>query len=143
MSQLSDFNLTPEIVIGHDEHRQLFVLALAGTHPEDDAEWLLHELERARIVAEDAIPGNVVRMGSLVRYRSSGGDERTIRLVYPLEADISLGRISVMTPVGVALLGVREGQSISYRARDGRRQALTVIEVLDHPRKDAPEALAT
>lgn len=141
MSQISDFNLTPDIVLGRDEHRQLLVLALSGTHPEDDAEWLLHELERARTVAEEAIPRNVVRMGSTVRYRSSGGGgERTIRLVYPREADISLGRISVMTPVGVALLGVREGQSIAYRARDGRRHALTVIEVLDHPPPGQPAA---
>jgi regulator of nucleoside diphosphate kinase len=137
MSQISDFNLTPEIILGRDEHRQLLVLALSGTHPEDDADWLLHELERARTVAEEAMPRSVVRMGSTVRYRSSGGGERTIRLVYPREADISLGRISVMTPVGVALLGVREGQSISYRARDGRRHALTVLEVIDRPEDTA------
>ncbi|MCW5714829.1 MAG: nucleoside diphosphate kinase regulator [Bauldia sp.] len=142
MSQLTDFNLTPDIVLSRDEHRQLFVLAVAGTHPEDDAEWLLHELERAMIVADEAIPKNVVRMGSLVRYRNSGGDERTIRLVFPGEADISLGRISVMTPVGVALLGLREGQSISYRTRDGRRQALTVVQVRNRPGGDGPGPLA-
>ena len=44
-------------------------------------------------------------------------------LVYPPEADIDAGRISVPTPIGTALLGLAEGQSIDWTARDGRRAA--------------------
>ena len=50
-------------------------------------------------------------------------------LVYPAEADIDAGRVSVGTPIGTALLGLAEGQSIDWTARDGRRQRLTVVAV--------------
>ena len=50
-------------------------------------------------------------------------------LVYPPEANIDAGRISVATPIGTALLGLAEGQSIDWTARDGRKQRLTVVAV--------------
>ncbi|MCW5696715.1 MAG: nucleoside diphosphate kinase regulator [Bauldia sp.] len=143
MTPISDFNLSPEIVIGQAEHRQLVTLALTGTsHSADEADWLLFELDRARLVPDGALPANVVRMGSTVRFRAQGGGERIVRLVYPGEADIAAGRISVLTPVGAALIGLREGQSITYLARDGRRHALTVLAVDDGPDGDDPGPLA-
>lgn len=127
---LADFDLSPDIVVGSGDHRALLGLAMAGRgQPADDAEGLLTELERARIVDDHALPHDVVRMGSRVRYRAGGGAEREVVLVYPAEADIGSGRISVLTPVGTALLGLRPKQSITWVTRDGRKQMMTVLAV--------------
>jgi regulator of nucleoside diphosphate kinase len=122
--------LNPEIVLGEADHRQLNILAMAGlNHTPDQADDLLYELERARVVADTSIPNDVVRMGSTVQYRTNTGQEPTVTVVYPVDADIAQGRISVMTPVGTALVGLSVGQSITWRSRDGRQQQLTVISV--------------
>jgi regulator of nucleoside diphosphate kinase len=120
----------PEILLGAAEHHALHVLALGGGHASpEDADNLLDELDRAKVVEADALPPDVVRMGSQVTYRTDGGEERTASLVYPAEADISAGRVSILTPVGTALIGLRRGQSISWTGRDGRAHALTVLAV--------------
>jgi len=93
------------------------------------AQELLDELERAQIVADKDVPKDVVRMGSTVTFKSDDGNTRTFKLVYPAEESLDEHRISVMTPVGAALIGLAEGQSISWTARDGRRHELTVEEV--------------
>lgn len=129
--------LSPNIVLSRSDHRQLSVLAMAGLgHTADIADDLLHELDRAELVADGALPGDIVRMGSLVRFRT-GRDERRVTLVYPAEADIAAARVSVLTPVGTALIGLRTGQSITFRTRDGRPQMLTVLNVV--PPEDGDE----
>ena len=134
---LGELWLSPNIILERSEHSQLSLLALAGTgHTADTADALLHELDRAQIVTEPEVPADVVRMGSTVRFRT-GRDTRQVQLVYPADADISLGRISVLTPVGTALIGLRTGQSITFTARDHRPQMLTVLAVLP-PADDDP-----
>lgn len=128
--------LSPNITLSTSDHQRLSLLALSGPGSDPDAaDDLLNELDRASIVTDASLPGDVVRMGSLVRFRA-GRDERTALLVYPAEADIASGRISVLTPVGAALIGLRTGQSISFRTRDGRPQMLTVLRVLPPPSGD-------
>ena len=123
-------DLNPEIVLGAADHRQLNVLAMAGlNHTPDQSDDLLHELERARVVDDGHVPGDIVRMGSTVRYRTDAGQEPQVTLVYPVDADIAEGRISVMTPVGTALIGLRVGQSITWRDRANKRHMLTVLGV--------------
>lgn len=139
---IADFDLSPDIMLGRQDHRQLIVLAMAGIgHSAEDADGLLYELERARVVADDAVPDDVVRMGSLVRFRSNAGGERTVELVYPKDADIEAGKVSVLTPVGTALIGLRTGQSITWLTRDGRKQVLTVLDVRG-PDGNSPDPLA-
>lgn len=127
---LADFDLSPDIVVGTADHRSLLVLAMAGRGQTDEAEGLLYELERAKVVEDEVLPRDVVRMGSTVRYRAGGGAEREVVLVYPADADIGQGRISVLTPVGTALLGLRPKQSITWLTRDGRKQVMTVLSVM-------------
>jgi regulator of nucleoside diphosphate kinase len=135
MTSISDFDLSPEIVLGSEEHRRLLVMAMANSgHTADDADWLLHELERARLVPDGSVPRGVVRMGSVVRFHANGQD-RTVQLVFPGDADIASGRVSVLTPIGTALIGLRAGQSITWVTRDGRKQVLTVRRV-DSPEND-------
>ena len=129
---MQDYNtLSPEIVLGQADHKQLQILAMAGlTHTPDQSDDLLYELERARVVDDAAVAGDIVRMGSSLRYRTDAGQEHNVTLVYPVDADIAQGRISIMTPVGTALIGLRAGQSISWRSRDNRKHMLTVMSVL-------------
>jgi len=140
---LADFSLSPRIVMGHSDHRLLIVLAMAGLgHSADDADGLLYELERAEVVDDEALPADAVRMGSTVRYRTNGVAEREVTLVFPKDADIAEGRISVLTPVGTALLGLSPGQSITWLTRDGRKQMLTVVAVTPPATDDDPGPLA-
>jgi regulator of nucleoside diphosphate kinase len=119
----------PEIVVGGTDHARLTSLANAAfdTVP-DTAEELLSELDRARVVADEAVPRDVVRMGSVVEFESEG-DRKRVTLVFPPEADIAAGKVSVLTPVGAALIGLSKGQSIAWTARDGTSHALTIRSV--------------
>jgi len=126
---LADFNLYPDIVLGVEEYRTLSTLALTGTGTGEEADGLLGELERALIVPDDTVPDDVVRMNSTVLFRMIGGDEQSVELVFPENADIASRKISVLTPVGSALIGMRTGQSITFVTRDGRKQVLTVLSV--------------
>jgi len=129
--QLHDHNTQrlPEIVVSGTDHARLTSLANAAfdTVPET-AEELLSELDRATIVADESVPQDVVRMGSVVEFESEG-DRKRITLVFPPEADIAAGKVSVLTPVGAALIGLAKGQSIGWTARDGASHALTIRSV--------------
>jgi regulator of nucleoside diphosphate kinase len=120
----------PQITIAKTESARLLALAaaLAERNPEL-SDTMFGELERARVVMDDAVAGNVVRMGSVVTYQPDGDEPRTVTLVYPGDADIDQARISVATPVGVALIGLSTGQSMAWTARDGRSHELTVLAV--------------
>ncbi|MDH4984958.1 nucleoside diphosphate kinase regulator [Aminobacter anthyllidis] len=98
----------------------------------DVADVLMAELERARVVEDARIPADVVRMGSTLRFTSDLGEGRRVTLVFPGEADIAEGKISILTPIGAALIGLAAGQSIDWTARDGRVHRLTV-ETVDAP----------
>lgn len=124
-------NELPGIVLADREHASLMGLASEAEHRLPGVgEALLAELDRAEVVAETELPANVVRMGSRVVFRSDDGHEREITLVYPAKADIAENRISVMTPIGAALIGMKEGASINWTARDGREHRLTVLSVV-------------
>ena len=130
MQSMRRYDLKPKIVLSEDDHRKLIALALAGSgHTSDAAEDLLYEIERARVVPAPKLAQSVVRMGSTVTYRPDNGADRTVTLVYPADADIAQGKISVLTPVGTALIGLDVGQSITWEGRDGHKHVLTVLSV--------------
>ena len=90
--------------------------------------YLDRELTRARIVTE-ADPASV-QMGSSVRFHDHGsGKTHDIRLVYPIDSSIAEGRLSVLTPVGSALLGHQAGATALCRNTAGRVRPLTVVSV--------------
>ena len=100
---------------------------------------LLGEIGRARIVPAAKLPQNVVAIGRAVTYRDeSNGQEKTVTPVFPEDADIARGRISILTPIGVALIGLAEGASLHWDTRDGERRVLTVLHVAT---QDVPEGL--
>lgn len=120
----------PSIIVRQTDHSRLTSLALAAAGRDlDVADELLAELERASVVIDDSFPAEVVGLGSTVSYETEGGQARTVTLCYPGQADIERSMVSVMTPVGVALLGLSSGQSINWSGRDGHVHRLTVTAV--------------
>ncbi|PVB63295.1 nucleoside diphosphate kinase regulator [Labrenzia sp. 011] len=120
----------PAITVTRSEHERLSLLAEThAARDEDLAEVLLGELDRARIVDDTRIAATVVRMGSALRFTSDLGEDRHVTLVFPGEADIAEGKVSILTPIGVALIGLSEGQSIDWEDRGGRVHRLTVQSV--------------
>lgn len=76
---------------------------------------LERELDRAHVVDPKAIPTDVVTMNSQVRLRDvDTGEERVYTLVFPSQAKIEEGRISVLAPIGTAMLGYRVGDTIEW-----------------------------
>lgn len=105
------------------------------------ADRLLEELVRARIADSARMPPNVVTIGNAVTFRDeTTGREQTVVLVFPGEADIALGRVSVLTPIGVALLGLPEGASFSWDTLQGETRRLSVTRVAPAITRDAASA---
>jgi regulator of nucleoside diphosphate kinase len=120
----------PPIVISKADHARLTRLAenLYDRAP-DLAEALLAELERAKVRPAGSVPADTVQIGSTVEYETDDGHGRTVTLVYPENAEIAAGKVSILTPIGTALIGLSPGQSIAWAARDGREHRLTVRAV--------------
>jgi regulator of nucleoside diphosphate kinase len=105
--------------------------------------YLLDEITRARVVRNHEIPPTLVTMGATVHFRDDdSGRERVVRLVYPHETKSCDRSVSVLTPVGAALLGLSEGQSIDYEMLDGRLKTLTVLKVVGPAPDDAASPIA-
>lgn len=120
----------PAITVARSEHRRLSNLAdmLAERDPQA-AEQLAAELDRAKVVEDERMAPGVIRMGSIAEFRIDDEEPQTAELVFPKDADIARQRISVLTPVGAALLGLSAGQTIQWAARDGRVRRLSIISV--------------
>jgi regulator of nucleoside diphosphate kinase len=130
MSKHHNSEALPTIVVSKAEYDTLTGLAAAVEDRLPDAAGTLQaEMDRAKVVTADAVPADAVRMGSTVEFVPDGGQPRTVTLVFPGDADISEGKISILTPIGTALIGLSPGQSITWMARDGRQQRLTVLTV--------------
>lgn len=118
------------ITIGDLDHTRVVRLANAALERMPEiAEELLFEMDRAKVARQDRLPADVVRMGSTVTVEDENGETRRITLVYPGEADIAAGRMSILTPLGTAIIGLAKGQSVRWSARDGRTLALRILAV--------------
>lgn len=112
----------------------LIALSGAGTDPDrQDLDALAAELERATIVAAADIPPDVVTMNSRVVLRDLEDDEQmTYVLAFPQDANIDLGRISILAPIGTAILGYAKGDVIKWSVPSGTRR-IRVEDVLYQP----------
>jgi regulator of nucleoside diphosphate kinase len=94
---------------------------------------LKQELDRGEVVPPGRVPKDVVTMHARVGIRDLSEDEtETYALVYPDEADINEGKLSVLTPLGTALLGTQVGDVVEFDAPAGTRR-LKVERVLYQP----------
>ena len=91
------------------------------------------ELDRAEIVGPKDIPADVITMHSRVRLKDLvSGESNTYSLVFPTEADFAEGKISVLAPIGTAILGYKQGDTIEWSVPSGVRK-LKVEEILYQP----------
>ena len=123
----------PKIKVTAEDRERLAGLASAAMDRMPDlAGYLSDELDRAQVVRAGRSALGFVRMGSEVEFRDdTTGKVQVVSLVYPGGADIGQGRISVLTPVGAALLGLSKGQSIAWATRTGAAKRLTVLDLRD------------
>ena len=133
-------NCRPIVITAEDrEHLEGLLgsmFARVVSHPNRFNE-LRAELDRARIVSPADVPEDVVTMNSTVTLRDLDTNEtETYTLVYPDQADIANHRLSVLAPVGTAVLGYRVGDELRWRVPAGWRR-LKVEQVLFQPERDA------
>lgn len=99
-------------------------------------------LDLARVVQPEKVPGNVVTMNSRVLFEDVSTREKgTVTIVYPADADASGGRISVLSPVGAALLGESEGQEVELPLPHGQTRRIRIDSVLYQPEAQGDFAL--
>jgi len=125
----------PAILITRDDLDRLKLLANSNmTRFPRVAHFLARELDRANVLPGQPALDGVVRMGSRVTYRDEKtGRIRDVTLVYPHEADIDPSRISVLTPVGAALIGLSAGQTVEFQTPARERCSLTVMDASTRP----------
>jgi regulator of nucleoside diphosphate kinase len=123
----------PRITLSADDYGRLSTLAHAARNKMPDlAAELAEEIGRAQVLAKGSRLKNLVRMGTEVEFRDeTTGKVRKVILVYPEEADIARGKVSVLTPVGTALIGLQTGQSITWETPSGEVRQLTILAVRD------------
>ena len=106
-----------------DRERLLKVAERTGSQDRGDLIDLLRELERAEVVSEDQLPHDVITMNSRVRLLElDTGVAREYTLVYPQDADASAGKVSVVAPLGAAMIGYREGDELEWDLPGGRKR---------------------
>lgn len=110
--------------------------SLVSSTQTEIAELLEEELSRASIVPDDELPQDVVSMNATVRFQDLDTEkESTVTLVYPHEANIDENRISILAPVGSALIGLRVGQMIIWPVPNGKEKRMKVTSVLNQLEK--------
>ena len=126
------------VVTAQDFERLQCVLDIEATSA---IEQLEAELARAQIVPAREIARDVVTMNSDVVYEDAlSGVQRSVRVVYPKDVDASRGWVSVLAPLGSALLGLRVGQTIDWTMPGGKRR-LRVISVPYQPESNGSFSL--
>lgn len=131
--------------ISSADHIKLQRIATAGMRirrAPPSARFLAEELERARVVPPGCLPPDVISMHSVFDFRDGIIDQtRRAMLVYPGEEDVDPSRISVLSPLGAALIGLTEGQSFRWRSAIGKWRTLQVLRIVHQPeRTGAPES---
>jgi regulator of nucleoside diphosphate kinase len=131
-------NGRPQIVLTSQDLERLETLleSLPASSVPGSAE-LLAELERAEIVEPEQIPPSVVTMNSTVRFSmDSSGEEFCLTLVYPKDVDASGEKISVLAPVGSALLGLSTGDEIEWPKPGGGTIKVRIKEIVYQPERE-------
>lgn len=135
MTNVPASGLPPSLIISSRDLARLEALLdspVLSRHPAAIA--LMDELNRAEVLPPEQVPADVVTMHSQVECEDmASGETHMLTLVYPNEADVERGRVSVLAPVGSALLGLSVGQQIDWDAPGGRRLKLRVKSVRYQP----------
>ena len=98
-------------------------------------------IARANVVPGNKIPADVVTMNSVVCVVDETGVEQEWTLVYPDEANVTSAKLSVLSPMGAALLGARAGKSVKYSAPNGAEHSLRIERVAFQPEASGQHTL--
>jgi regulator of nucleoside diphosphate kinase len=102
------------------------------------ADALVELLSEARLVPDEALPGDRVAMNSRIGYEElPGGARRSVTLVFPGDSDPARGRVSVLSPIGLALLGRAPGAVVEPPLPDGRRLRVRILSLERTPLRAA------
>ncbi len=128
----------PKIVISSLDLKRLETLLDTLTHSQfPNIDELEGELERAKVVEPEKMPGNVVTMNSTVKFKvASSSKEFSLTLVYPKDAAGGSDKISILAPVGSALLGLKEGDEIAWPKPGGGNINVQILEVSYQPERE-------
>ncbi|MGE0666180.1 MAG: GreA/GreB family elongation factor [Sphingomonadales bacterium] len=109
------------------------VLAIRSGALNEVFSFLEHELDRAIVVSDDRLPSQTVSIGRTVTYRDLNvGRERTVVLATPEQSDMECNRISVLSPIGAALIGLSDGQVIAWETWANVERMILVKKVHSH-----------
>lgn len=116
------------LITEYDLERLLKLLHAAGSTEYRGSEYLKRlksELERATVVAPHDVPGDVITMNSTVVLEDiETGDEETYTLVFPEDADLAQGKVSILAPIGTGMFGYRVGDVFEWDVPAGKRRLL-------------------
>ena len=128
---------SPPITISSlDAVRLEKMLDSLGNNQFPDKESLQDELDRANVVEPQQIPPDVVTMNSTVTFKVESSDrEFSLTLVYPNDAGDNTSKISILAPVGSALLGLREGDEMSWPKPGGGFLVVRILKVVYQPER--------
>lgn len=125
-----------QLVLRKDDYEIMLAYLRGGfgrnSFDKHNAEELETELKKAKLVNKENFPSDVVRLNSKVTIKEEINDKiMELTLVIPEKADISTKKISVLAPIGTALIGFRQGQKVNWQVPAGKR-TFTIMEVLNH-----------
>lgn len=124
-------NTTHSVIITDRDLERL--RRVIDVHDTPIADELDSELQRATVVDAREVPANVVTMHSEVAYEDCAtGDRRVVKIVFPNEADAGHGKVSVIAPIGSALIGLSTGQETEWRVPAGMKR-IRVVEITYQP----------
>lgn len=128
----------PNLIVTTHDARRLEALLLTPTGQSSPMASLLEqELLRAKLVEPEGLPAGIVSMNSMVVCEDeSSGEQHKIELVYPHQADAEKGKISVLAPIGAALIGMSVGAAIHWPVPGGRMTRVRVLAVPFQPGAD-------
>ncbi|NHZ66223.1 nucleoside diphosphate kinase regulator [Massilia genomosp. 1] len=129
--------MRPNIIVSSVDMQRLETLLDSLPAAQSDLKnVLLDELARAELVEPDAMPPDVVTMNSRVRFSlDAPAEEFSLTLAYPKDMQPDGGHVSILSPVGNALIGLAVGDSIDWSRPDGASFQLTVLDVLYQPER--------
>jgi regulator of nucleoside diphosphate kinase len=118
----------PKLVLSNEDFRKLS--ALVASQNAELVEGLEEEISRAAVLPAADLPEDVVSMDSAIKVRDlDSGGEHEYRLVFPHEANASEGRISVLAPLGIALIGLRSKDEYEFLAPNRKRKRFRVLAI--------------
>jgi regulator of nucleoside diphosphate kinase len=126
------------IVLTQNDYSRLKQLLAALSRQTEGTQGGLETLEEildlARVVQPEKVPANTVTMNSRVMFEDvRSGEKGTVTIVYPAEADVSTRRISILSPVGAALIGEAQGAEVELPVPHGQTRRIRIVDVLYQP----------